>query len=221
MMVPYHMVPNTDLSNVSGFEECGVYALYPHIYYQNRATNFLTNDQLIRFFDFLLKSITNSDFYNSTYLQHLPLSARHTKHVSYVKFRETGLSFNEGIGRQQSLHYFLLPNDLADVSFRLAAAIEDSGNFDLADFVFLLSSKNLKTMFRSSKPRHLFAQFQSWCLTVINLEHMSPSFTWIDLAKEMVHAAKVYDTRPDMALFDKEYDGDEEDTEDEDNTHSQ
>jgi len=160
-MVPYHMVPNTYLGNVSGFEECCVYAFFPHLYYQHRPINFLANDQLIRFFDLLLKSITNSDFYNSTYLQHLPLSPRHTKYTSYAKFRETGLSFKEGIGRQQSLHYFLPPNGLADVSYRLAAAIEGSGNFDLADFVFLLRSKNLKTMFRSSILRDLFAQFQS------------------------------------------------------------
>jgi len=99
-MVPYYMVSNTYLGNISGFEECGVYASFPHLYYQHRPTNLLTNDQLIRFFDLLLKSITNSDFYNSTYLQHLPLSARNAKHVSYSKFRETGLSSKEGIGQQ-------------------------------------------------------------------------------------------------------------------------
>jgi len=49
---------------------------------------------------------------------------------------------------------------------------------------------------------------------------MSPSSTWIDLAKETVHAAKVHDTRPDIALSDEEDDGDEEDTEDEEDTHS-
>jgi len=176
-MVPYHIVPNTYLGNVSGFEECGVYAFFPHLYYQHRLSNFLTNDQLIMFFDLLLKSITNSDFYNSTYLQHLPLSARHAKYASYAKFGETGLSFKEGIGWQQSLHYFLPPNGLADVSFRLAVVIEDSGNFDLADFVCLLSSKNLKTMFRSSAPQDLFAQFQGRCLAVFNSEHISPSST--------------------------------------------
>ena len=87
----------------------------------------------------------------------MPLSARHAKYAFYAKFRETGVAFKEGIGRQQSLHYFLPPNGIADVSYRLAVAIEDSGNFDLADFVFLLSSKNLKTMFRSSTPQDLFA----------------------------------------------------------------
>jgi len=177
MMVLYYISPNIYLGNVSGFEECCVYAFFPHLYYQHRPTNFLTNDPLIRVFDFLLKSITNSDFYNSTYLQHLPLSAHHAKHASYAKFQETGLSFKEGIGRQQSLHYSLPPNGLVDISYRLAAAIEDSGNFDLAYFVFLLSSKNLKTMFRFSTPRDLFAQFQSWCFTVFNSEHMSLSST--------------------------------------------
>jgi len=49
---------------------------------------------------------------------------------------------------------------------------------------------------------------------------MSPSSTWIDLAKETVHAAKVHDTRPDIVLSDEEDDGDKEDTEDEDDTHS-
>jgi len=104
MMVPYQIVPNTYLGKVLGFEECGVHAFFPHLYYQHRPTNFLTNDQLIRSFDLLLKSITNSDVYNSTYLQHLPLLVRHAKHASYAKFRETGLSFKEEIGRQQSLH---------------------------------------------------------------------------------------------------------------------
>ncbi|KAF8414960.1 hypothetical protein EV426DRAFT_506292, partial [Tirmania nivea] len=120
---PYHKVPNTYLGNVCRFEECTIYIFFPHLYYEGRPTNYLMDDQMMRFFNLLLKTITDCGYYNSAYIQHLLLSVQHAKEASYAKFRETGLSFTEEIGRQQSLHYYLPLSGLAEVLTRLRAAI--------------------------------------------------------------------------------------------------
>ena len=53
MVVPSHKLSNTYLGNVADFEEYGIYVFFSHLYYDDRLTNFITADQLMRFLNLL------------------------------------------------------------------------------------------------------------------------------------------------------------------------
>lgn len=145
--VPYHRVPNTYFGSINGFEEYEIFVFFPRLYYQDRPSNYLTNDQLERFFGVVLNTIINSQDYDSTYLQHLPTSIKQAVAASYAKSRETGCTFASVLNKQQAIHYYLPAQGLSNLSNALAHEILENKFFDLSDFVFLISAKNLKTMF--------------------------------------------------------------------------
>lgn len=62
--------------------------------------------------------------------------------------------------RQQTLHYYLNPGGLKEVTQRVGPSLVQSSSCVLLDFVFLISTKNLKCMFRAATPRDLFNEFQ-------------------------------------------------------------
>ena len=107
MAVPYHHVPNTCVGRFSGFEECQLFAFFPHLYYENRPTNYLSDNYRERFFDIVLQAIIKCGAYKSEYLQHFPTSFKHVELASYARSRETGSTFTSGMHSQLSLHYFL------------------------------------------------------------------------------------------------------------------
>ena len=195
--VPYHKVPHTYLGTVQGFEECQIYVFFPHLYRKERPSNYLTVDQSYRFFDHLLGAIRDCGFYNAGELQHLPTSAAHACSNSYAASRETGNTLLTSAPRQQALHYYLNHRGLNAVTQRLGQSLTQSSNFDLLDFVLLISAKDLKSMFRASSLGDLFTIFQARWNPIFDFTYLKSSNTWVDIGKETIYDVQWQDLRPD------------------------
>ena len=187
--VPYHHVPNTYVGRFSGFEECQLYAFFPHLYYKGRPTNYLTDDQLERFFNIVLQAIINCGDYDSETLQHFPTSFKHAELASYAKSRESGSTFTSRMHSQLSLHYFLHARGLLALYQMIQQMILESRYFDLTNMIFLISAKNLKTMFRCETPKDLFGEYQEKWNYIFDFQYLPSDNCWIDIGKETVNYA--------------------------------
>ncbi|KAI5779916.1 hypothetical protein DFH27DRAFT_365363 [Peziza echinospora] len=192
--VPYHHVPNTYLGRVNGFSECEVFVFFPHLYYPERPTTFLTDNQLQRFCNLFLQAIHETKEFGRAFQQHLPSSFEQAHAMSYARSRETGVNEAAAIPKQQALHYFLPARGLEQVWTSVSQAIHGGGNFDLADPVLLVSSKNMKTMYREHNLESLITGFYSTWKTVFKPDAFYPHSTWIDIGKETVSIAEEPET---------------------------
>ena len=185
--VPYHKLPHTYLGLVSGFEDCCIYVFFPYLYKEGRESNFLSEDQLGRFFGLLLKSIFEVGFYNAAHLQHFPSSFNHAKVSAQAQAHEKGSRAEEKLPRLQSLHYFLPVKGLKAMWSLLTQQLNRAGYYDLADPILLISSKNLKTIFRGDSPSDLMENFFSRWNYTFDVNEFHGKSIWIDIGKEVVN----------------------------------
>lgn len=187
--VPYHKVPNTYLGRVNGFSECEVFVFFPHLYYAERPTTFLTDDQLQRFMDIVISAVHNTPELGHSFHQHIPSSFDQAKHMSFARSRETGVNNIAAIPKQQALHFFISAVGLASIWNQVLNAVHGENNGDLADPVLLVSSKNMKTMFRDTKLKSLIEYFYSTWQSVFLPTAFLPNSTWIDIGKETISSS--------------------------------
>lgn len=188
--VPYHTVPNTYFGRVSGFSECEIYAFFPHLYYNDRPTTFLTDDQIGRFMNIVLSAIRSTPEFGAGFHQHLPGTCEQAKLMSYAGSRETGVNEIETGPRQQALHYFLPAKGIEAMWSQVLTHLRNGENYDLADPVLLISAKNMKTMFREDSIDGLIDTFcQRWQQSFVSSAFL-PQSTWIDVGKETISTSQ-------------------------------
>lgn len=113
--VPYHKVPNTYLGRMNGFSECEVFVFFPHFYYAERPTTFLTDNQLQQFMDIVISAVHNTPEFGHSFHQHILSSFDQAKHMSFARSRETNLNNIAAIPKQQALHFFISAVSLASM----------------------------------------------------------------------------------------------------------
>ena len=62
-----------------------------------------------------------------------------------------------GMGGQQAIHYYLPADGLVYINGQLSQVLDENLHFDLVDFVFLVTTKNLKMVSRGNTPADPYA----------------------------------------------------------------
>lgn len=184
LQVSYHHIPHMYLGSLCYFQECQLYIFFPKLYDPDTRRTFLTNREYERFINLLLNIMHK--VYDSGVMQHFPSSWADASCKARAQGREQGIRTDTREPRSQMLHYVLPPHGLNILWNRFSNALSGAGFQDLAEPQLLLSAKNMKTLFRSSKPNSLIQQFLSTWNFAIDANHLLPNATWIDLGKEVI-----------------------------------
>ena len=181
----YHKVPHLYLGRLTGFENCKLYVFFPELFSSTRLGNFLLDSEYSRFIDIVLQATHQNQHINDSILQHLPSSFLDAKARSMARANETGVKKTASEPRIQLFHFHIHSDALYSLWNDIMQALQQPGYQDLQNPILLLDAKNLKTMFRNSKPSMVVMDFlQTWNFA-FNPKHLNPSSLWIDFAKEI------------------------------------
>ena len=185
--VPYHKIPHIYLGNIVGFEESRIFCFFPGLYEVERQSNFLTENQMQRFIDTILRVMIQSGLYHAGFMQHIPGSFEDGKRRSLAASKEKGVRDHSSQSRIQLLYYYLPHEGLQRMWSLVEDHLNQPGFLDLANPILLLNGKNLKTMFRSTNPSNLLQQFQVKWDTCLDATELYANKTWLDIGKEIVN----------------------------------